>query len=220
MNYVIGDIHGCNKTLNNLLEQLDLQEEDHLYFVGDLIDRGPTSKGVIETIQALSKRLKEVKCCRGNHEQLMFDSEKGEVEWQAWMRNGGDTTLKSYGITSIKDLPEDHLQFYKNMSYYIDHPMALIVHAGFNFTSDDPFADKHAMLWTRDHSCDLIKSDQRPVIHGHTPVPVVNTKEMIQSGKGDINIDNGCVYPDREGLGMMTAIRIEDMKLYTVKNQE
>ncbi len=220
MRYAIGDVHGCNASLKMLLQQIGPKRTDEVYFVGDLIDRGTDSKGVIDTIFDLKKIVSVVKCCRGNHEQLMFDSVKGETECAAWLRNGGDATMRSFHISSYDEMPEEYRLFFKSMEYYIDLPSALIVHASFNFDSNEPFDDTHAMLWSRTHRCDLSKTGNRPVIHGHTPVPFSESLEMITQGNGDINIDTGCVYSERPGMGHLTALRIDDMKLISVLTQE
>lgn len=217
MDYVIGDVHGCNEELNILLQKLKLNPDDRVYFVGDLIDRGVDSKGVIDTILRLKERIASVRYCRGNHEQLMFDSVKGESEKAAWLRNGGDTTLHSFGISTFEEMPDVYRNFFDAAEYYIDHPFALIVHAGFNFEAAQPFEDKHSMLWTRNHVCDLAQTQNRPVIHGHTPVPYNMTELHLKTGGKDINIDNGCIYKDRPGYGNLTAICLQNMQLTTVE---
>lgn len=220
MQYVIGDVHGCNKTLNSLLLKLKLNQADSLYFVGDLIDRGPDSKGVIDTIFEYAEKLKEVKCCRGNHEQLMFDSVKSKKDLEAWLRNGGDVTMKSFGIPSYFELPDKYKSFFLQMPFYIELEKAIIVHAGFGFENEDFLADTHSMLWTRNHVCDLVKTGNKTIIHGHTPVTIQSTLDMISDGKGDINIDTGCIYTDRDGMGRLTAINLNDMQLTSVDNKE
>ena len=72
---VIGDIHGCNKTFKKLLfEVLAISSEDKIYVLGDFVDRGPDSIGVINTILELKENAYHIYCLRGNHEQLMIDS--------------------------------------------------------------------------------------------------------------------------------------------------
>ena len=99
----IGDIHGCSRTLKVLLEALSLGAEDHLVFLGDYVDRGPDTRGVIHQLIALSKR---VRCTflRGNHEQAMLDWLSGE-EGTYWLHYGGEETLQSYMQGGKLDFP-------------------------------------------------------------------------------------------------------------------
>ncbi len=72
---VIGDIHGCNLTFNSLLfEHLNIYPEDEIFLFGDYIDRGPDSKGVINTILSLKENGYQISTLRGNHEQMMMES--------------------------------------------------------------------------------------------------------------------------------------------------
>jgi serine/threonine protein phosphatase 1 len=215
MRYVIGDIHGCSKTLTALIRRLELSGNDELYFVGDLIDRGPGSKEVVDQIIYLSLKYKVI-CCRGNHEQLMLDSERSEEDFDRWLRNGGGYTLRSFGCRKYSELPASYRSFFESMKLYHELPDFLIVHAGFNFSENDIFSDQYAMLWTRDHRCELSKTKNRTIIHGHSPVTREETFLQLSEGKGDINIDNGCVYFDRPGFGNLTAIRLEDLELISV----
>ena len=75
----IGDIHGCSKALDTILAAVQLRPDDQIITLGDYIDRGPDSMGVIERLLAL-RRLNQVTCLRGNHEQMMLEARKGEPE--------------------------------------------------------------------------------------------------------------------------------------------
>ena len=218
MRYVIGDVHGCSETLKALLERLQLQADDQVYLVGDLIDRGPGSRQVIETLWLLQHQISLVKSCRGNHEQLLLDAMNSDSVRDLWLMNGGEQTLESYGVKKAGELPADHLDWLGSLSYYIETPEALIVHAGFNFLSKDIFADPFSMMWTREHNCNPDLTGGRYIIHGHTPVTIDKCDEQITEGKMDINIDTGCVYDDRPGFGYLTAFCIESRKLLRVKN--
>ena len=104
----ISDIHGCCKTFKALLNKIKFNSNDELYLLGDYIDRGPDSKGVIDYIWQLQKEGYQVNCLRGNHEQMMLRAAFVENKLDHWMRNGGETTLFSFGNTSVANewLPE------------------------------------------------------------------------------------------------------------------
>lgn len=209
MRYVIGDIHGCAKTLRAILEKLSVKTTDEVYFVGDLIDRGPDSKTVFEIVKDLHNKSGKAICCRGNHEQLLLDGIRDEFQLNRWLINGGVETLASFGTDSAKELPGDFMEFISGLPYYLEFQDALIVHAGFNFNTDNIFQDKEAMLWTREHVCFPERTGKRPVIHGHSPVMVDTCRANSDKGIRDINIDTGCVYKGHPGLGYLTAFCID-----------
>ena len=72
--FAITDIHGCANTLDALLDQIGLSQSDHLYLLGDYIDRGPRSKEVLDILLALQRKQYPMTVLRGNHEQLFLDA--------------------------------------------------------------------------------------------------------------------------------------------------
>lgn len=94
----VGDIHGEINKLNSLLENLNLEKSDTVVFLGDYIDRGKHSKGVVELLIELSQN---VNCIflKGNHEQMVLKmlETKSETDINYWLMNGGNETLNSYG---------------------------------------------------------------------------------------------------------------------------
>ncbi len=156
--FAIGDIHGCFHTFKILLtEKLSIQKSDEIYCIGDYIDRGNDSKGVIDFIIDLRLQGYQIHTLRGNHEQMMLDSTIDREKIILWLRNGGEETLKSFGITSVKELPEKYLTFLNETKLFIATNKYIFVHAGLNFSIDDPFRDEEAMLWTRDEYFDKAK---------------------------------------------------------------
>jgi len=211
----IGDIHGCARTLDALLERLAPGPDDHLVFVGDYIDRGPNSKGVIDRLLKLRD---EARCTflRGNHEEL-FLNYLDEGEFDIWSYNGGTATLDSYAVPGEGFvIPEDHVTFIRGTEMYLDSEDFFIVHAGLrpdrtieeNLRLNDPMV----FLWERGH---LRMDDdelpwEKPVVCGHTPVPEVINRELL------INIDTGCVYYMRPTLGYLTAVRLPEREFVSV----
>lgn len=200
----IGDIHGCSKTLHALLwKKLSIKKNDTLVFIGDYIDRGPDSKGVVNQIISLRNDGFTAFALRGNHEQLMLDSRNGPLQRQAWMVNGGGTTLKSYGISAIDELDLMHFDFFSNTLFFLELENFIFAHAGLNFSRQKPLEDFNAMLWIRDFKIKRRWLGNRILIHGHTPISY--DQVISQPFEGAIDIDGGCVYHDRPTFGNLFA---------------
>ncbi len=215
--YIIGDIHGCSKTFKKLIiEKIAIKNTDKIYCIGDYVDRGPDSKGVIDFILQLRRKGYHIHTMRGNHEQLLLDSLQDKKSFLHWTKNGGDKSLESFKIDSIKKLKSVYLNFLKRTKFYIQTKDFLLVHAGLNFSADNPLADKYSMLWIRNFSVDTSYLKGRILIHGHTP----KTTEYIISQKFEspINLDGGCVFKNIEGYGSLFALNFNEKKLIEVKN--
>lgn len=205
----IGDIHGCVKTLEALWEKLEPYSDRIHVFVGDYIDRGPDSKGVVDFLLKMKQERKSV-FLRGNHELMLLNAlENGHME--NWMMNGGRTTLKSYGKSAtLSDIPDEHIEFYKKTRLYFETDNYFFVHAGIppSLSIEESKADESVhdyFYWGREHLNAFSPPWEKTVVFGHTPQPF-----PIQQNKM-IGIDTGCVY-SREGLGKLTAVRLPEMK--------
>ena len=119
--YIIGDVHGCAKTLQALINQLPHKEKSHIIFVGDLIDRGKYSAQVIEFV-----RNNGYACIRGNHEQYMLDAHRNPnkdvlyCSMGKWKNNGGEHTAQSY-IGRYKALLESDLDWIESLPSYLEY---------------------------------------------------------------------------------------------------
>lgn len=217
--FAIGDIHGCNRTFQKLVyEGIRPSKSDHIYCIGDYIDRGPDSKGVIDFILRLRKEGYKIHTLRGNHEQMMIDSVGNTKYREDWYLNGGDTTLKSFGVSHFEHMDQVYQDFFRRTRYFYLTDDYIFVHAGLNFRRDDPFTDRSAMLWTRSFQYDPVKAGGRTLIHGHTPEPL----ELIAQRKqeGVINIDAGCVYKSKERFGNLAAFDLTHEEWIVVRNCE
>lgn len=216
--FAIGDIHGCSKTFETLLfDKIQLRKTDQIYCVGDYIDRGHDSKGVIDIILKLRDDGYSIYTLRGNHEQMMLDAFTFEEAMDLWIKNGGDETLESFGIASLNDLPDRYLSFLTETEFFIEKDNYIFAHAGLNFHNENIFEDKEAMLWIRDFDCYQPALGSRLLIHGHTPERL----NYILSQKGNcINIDGGCVYAHRKRFGNLVAIDLDERKFISLKNCE
>lgn len=215
----IGDIHGCYKTFKKLLEQqIKISKEDHLYFVGDFIDRGPSSREVLDYLIDLKWRGFKIVSVMGNHEDMMLRAFFNEAYMHAWYNNGAEYTLKSFQVPEeiifdyegIRQIPESYIQYISSLPLYYEEDDFVLCHAGLNFNASNPFEDTESMLWIRDFHYQPGVLDNRRLIHGHTPVPVVSIEQNLRNNNIKvINLDAGCVYKDLPGYGYLLALDLD-----------
>ena len=226
--WVIPDIHGYAETLTNILDhQIKPSKNDHLIFLGDYIDRGPNSKGVIDIIMNLEKSGHHITPLKGNHEDVClktreeskrrkeFFGTRSISQMQAnWEILGGRKTLNSFGISRADEIPEKYIQWMHSLKYYIELDHFFAVHAGFNFKANDPFSDTQAMIWIRDYEVLPGKINNKKIIHGHNPV---NLKFIKSSLKFDIShtidLDNGIYFTHKAGYGNLIALELNSMEI-------
>jgi len=201
-----------------ILDEIQIKKSDIIYCIGDYIDRGPDSKGVIDLILDLRKKGYQLRTLRGNHEQLMLDSGNGGQSRLNWYLNGGDVTLKSFGVHAYKELEPKYKDFFQRTRYFFQNGRYIFVHAGLNFGRVDPFEDKDSMMWIRNFTVDKQKIGDRIIIHGHTPTAL---DEILNPPRDNVfNIDGGCVYRDRLGQGHLIALSLNDLEWFVVQNCE
>lgn len=134
----IGDIHGCSRALRALLAALAVTERDVVVMLGDAIDRGSDSRGVIEQLLELQKRCRLVPIL-GNHEQMLLDAVDGEIPLRNWMQYGGDETLDSYGKGAPIDiLPAEHVEYIRSWGDWYETPGHFFAHG--NYLAERPLA--------------------------------------------------------------------------------
>lgn len=203
--YVIGDVHGCSEMLEEMLSLIPWDpEKDNLIFIGDYIDRGNDSKGVIDILIKLMESSSNVECLMGNHESLFLEYIYGRNE-NAFLVNGGVATLNSYRINGEISIPPEHVAFIKSLKTLIELDDYYIVHAGLMPEVEIKKQSIKDKLWIRE---DFIFSDYdfgKKVIFGHTPFPtpyVVDNK---------IGLDTGAVFGNK-----LTCIELPDEKFYHV----
>jgi serine/threonine protein phosphatase 1 len=212
----IGDVHGCAKTLMTLLVELHIDKQDTLIFLGDYIDRGPDSKGVITCLLVLQELSYNIVTLRGNHEQMLMDSEFGFSAFKDFIRAGGDKTLVSFGDDFFHEMPQRVQDFFSNTKLYYETDTHIFVHAGLNFDKENIFEDEDAMLWARDFSNVQPKLGNKKLVHGHTPLGLKHI--LVQTGNC-INIDGGCVFAGQaQGMGHLVAYVCETGEYVTVSN--
>ncbi len=220
MLYAVGDIHGMRAELEKLLGRLPLASDDHVIFIGDYVDRGPDPAG---TVELLIEFQQSQRCTFliGNHEAMFLSYLGSPSPWhfggEAFLKNGGDTTLMSYGFYSSEDfkLPERHEKFYSELVPFHVEGSYAFVHAGLSREalnlSDIDYALAHErpaeLLWQRS-TAEIPHSLGVTVVYGHTPMPDLQIRWNLPYS---IGIDTGCVYG-----GSLTALRLPDETIFQV----
>jgi serine/threonine protein phosphatase 1 len=171
--YAIGDIHGCLRQLEALVAQCVAEAAGariRFVFLGDYIDRGPDSLGVIAFLMALQAHAAaDVVCLSGNHEELALAALSGGDNLSQWLRNGGDKTLRSYGVAAPGDMPPDHMAWLRSLSLSYDDGLRFFVHAGVDPSRPLDRQSDDDMRWIREPFLSDLRDYGRLVVHGHTP---------------------------------------------------
>jgi serine/threonine protein phosphatase 1 len=219
--FVIGDIHGCPRTLRKLVEDvLHLELGDTLYLTGDYIDRGPDSKGVLDYLMQLREFGYDICPLLGNHEQLLLDAVADPSAHALWYGNGGWGTLREFGVNSPAEIPQRYINFLASLSLIHLLDDYVLVHAGLDFQKDDPFSesDFQALLWSRDYKTDPAKLDGRTLVTGHSRVPLFQIQESLATCH--IKLDNGCSDKGEIGYGALVALNLATRELLIQENIE
>ncbi|MEJ8757498.1 metallophosphoesterase [Pontibacter sp. H259] len=217
--YALTDVHGCSQTLKALvLDQLRLQKPDELYILGDLVNKGPDSKGVIDFIVHLQKQHYNVQCLRGNHDQMLLKAAiKGESALTLTAQEI-ELVLESFAIRDFEHLPSKYKSFLKELPYYLELPDYFLVHAGFDFKQSDIFKDKDAMLNIRGYKPNTAKLKGKRLLHGHTPTALHSIKKSVSHNDYQINLDAGCVYYKNASYGNLVALNLDSQELFIQPN--
>lgn len=165
----IGDVHGCVHALDALLNVIDPRTDDHLVFLGDLIDQGRDSSAVLDRLLELRERCR-VTLIQGNHEEMLFAARDSESSLRYWETCGGVSTLNSYRFgAGLDDIPQRHWDLLRTGAQYLELDEFIFSHA--NYDPDLPMErqEPHHLRWAL-----LEPDDVRPhcsgktVIVGHT----------------------------------------------------
>jgi serine/threonine protein phosphatase 1 len=232
--WVIPDVHGCLLTLRTLIgELIELRKDDALIFLGDVIDRGPDSKGVMDYIMKLNHDGIKTNVIKGNHEDYMAKVYRDELAksglrkmlklksgtYKEWMQHGGEPTLQSFNTLDVTEIPEKYIQWIESLDFYLKWKNFLIVHAGFNFEKEDIFSDTQSMMWIREYKIDTEKLGNYKIIHGHVPVSLDFIYQSLNSNSFHfIDLDNGVYITDKPGYGNLLALELNTMELLVQPN--
>lgn len=219
--YAIGDVHGCCRTLRALVEDcLHLGKDDILFLLGDYIDRGPDSPGVLDyLLELIWKRNYDIRPLRGNHEDLCLRAASGDTFAQrVWYVNGGWGTLQQFGVARPEEIPKRYLEFMAAMSLIRVEPDYVLVHAGLDFEAADPLREttEQQMLWDRSSRPESRNVGGRTLVCGHTVTPLFEIRESLATGV--IHLDNGCFDKGHLWYGSLVALNLETRELLVQEN--
>ncbi len=208
--YAVGDIHGCRRQLDSMLDLIHrdiaatTRRRHVVVFLGDYVDRGPDSRGVMELLLSNPIESAELVFLKGNHEDLFLQSLYGadREEARMWcLGNGGIETEHSYGISGERDremFPCRHLDFMRGLRPYHVEGECLFVHAGIRPGIPLEGQSEHDLLWIREPFLSSGDSHGVMVVHGHTPAPSPQVRD------NRIGIDTGVFH-----TGTLTALVVE-----------
>ena len=137
--FAIGDVHGCSIALRRLDAELGFRPSDTVIMLGDYVDRGPDSKGVLDYLIGLQSRCQLVSL-RGNHEIMMLRARDDRSVLTEWLGCGGDATMDSYQCRTFDGIPDSHWQFLNSTVAYHKTRTDFFVHA--NAYPDCDLADQ------------------------------------------------------------------------------
>jgi serine/threonine protein phosphatase 1 len=216
--YAVGDVHGCKSQMVDLLDAIQRHRQGHtglthLVFLGDLVDRGPNSAGVLEYLLNSDLPADDVTFIMGNHEEFMLDCYDGRVgSYGPWLQYGGLETMASYGVTreeiSSSDfdlaavmkrtVSPDHIAFMRSFQDTLRLGDYLFLHAGNRPGTALEHQTPADLRWIRDE----FLADERDygftVVHGHTISP------KIERHRNRIGVDTGCFRS-----GILSALVLE-----------
>ena len=221
--YAIGDVHGRRDLLQTIVRKIAVDaitsgstEPPLLLFLGDYIDRGPESAGVVSYILALRGQSGfEVRCLKGNHEQTLMTFCVDSAIGPTWIEHGGGATLASYGVVSpskrtdmaaweatrlafSEAMPEDHWLFYRDLELSVTIGDYFFVHAGVRPGIALADQSEQDLLWSRGEFLAEKKPFEKIIVHGHTPV------EAPILGATRVAVDTGAY-----ATGVLSAVRLE-----------
>lgn len=167
MAFIIGDIHGCLSHLEELLEMAAIDPYESIITLGDYIDRGPDSMGVIQKLIDLNDQF-EVISLLGNHDKFMLDARHHATVHEFWLNDyvGGQATLDSYGGT-LASVPQSHWEFLEGCPLYHELDDWICAHGGVDPATAMPRQKEQTLLNLRFHEARAHVSGKK-VICGHT----------------------------------------------------
>ncbi len=221
---VIPDIHGCLLSLKALLDKVKFSKHDQLFLLGDYIDKGTNSVGVLDLLIELRENDYQIFALQGNHEEMLLEKHHRMLK-----KNYTTAELllphlrKNHGIVdgTRKILPK-YYDFICNMPYFYELENHFLVHAGFNLSIPNPFIDFTTMLWVRDFGVTTVEQkrifNNKTVIFGHNPTFLQFIEQDILEQRPAICLDNGCVFSSKHFLGNLLCLDLETMQLVIQQN--
>lgn len=212
--FAISDIHGCSKTFKALLKQLNLTAEDQLFILGDSINRGSNSAKVLSRILKTKNKGVQVFMLKGNHEDIVLRSEK----------QGKDSLfriLRAYNSIDLLDgemIHENYKSLIKQAYHFIELEHLYLVHAGFDFSKQNPFEDTKSMMYIKDFKPNKLDLGGKQIVLGHSPRSIGEIMHRIKTKRRKIYIDNGCVNVKTVGQGNLLCLNLDTMAIIVQEN--
>jgi serine/threonine protein phosphatase 1 len=200
----IGDIHGCTTALAAVLQAIVPQPDDEIVLLGDYVDRGPDSRGVIDLLLEWQARCRMISLL-GNHEIMMLAALDSLNELRFWLQCGGMATLDSYG-GDLESIPESHLAFLRGLRTYYETDRQLFFHANYDPRLPPQQQPDHLLFWQHlllhpsgRHTIPGPHYSGKTAFVGHSP----QESGQILDLDHVVCIDTYCV-----GTGCLTALEV------------
>ncbi len=205
----IGDIHGCLNALKILWKTINPQPSDQIIFVGDYVDRGPNTKGVIDFLIEIKNKYNVI-FLSGNHEEKLCLARFGGSEIKDWLAHwGGKETLESYGQNGIDAIPESHWEFIRTCKPYHETNSHIFVHA--NLEHDVPLECQTPFtLIHKKFGSPLPHSSGKTMICGHTAQQSHHPKNLGHAICIDTDLGRG---------GWLTCLHVETNNYWQVNTK-
>lgn len=162
----IGDIHGCEVALQGLLQDIAPTAEDTVVVLGNIVDRGPASKDVIERLIDLAGRCRLI-LLQGNHDEMFRGALSGRGQLNLWLQMGGSETVASYG--SLEAVPPAHIKFLLSARLFWETETDIFVHANLEPNVSLPNQTADYLRWKHLAGSERPHRSGKRVICGHTP---------------------------------------------------
>lgn len=172
----IGDIHGCRQSLESLATHVGFNSDDSIVCLGDYIDRGPNSRGVIDFLIELESSVKQLVNLKGNHEVMMLESREDSDHHRRWLSVGGVDTLASYRARTFDQIPQTHWDFLENLEEYCESENHIFVHANLEASVELEDQTDSSLYWKKLQMPSKLFKKGNPLhcsgkmmVCGHTP---------------------------------------------------
>jgi serine/threonine protein phosphatase 1 len=207
----IGDIHGCRVALETLLDAIAPGPDDIVVTLGDYVDRGPDSCGVVDRLIELGKQTRWIGLL-GNHEQMMLDVIRGGEPHHSWLRYGAVQTLDSYGFDGdLSFLPPEHERFFDSLGDYFVHGDYFFTHAAYDPESPLEHQSPDMLRWySLQEGLPAPHKNGKTAVVGHT---AHRDGEILDVGHL-ICIDTFCY-----GGGWLTGLELHSRKMWQASDE-
>lgn len=226
--YAVGDVHGCDDLLGALIEMIEADDQARgpaqttIIFLGDLVDRGPSSAAVLDRLSALAASHHNVRFLLGNHEEIFLGALDAEPKaLRLFCRIGGRETILSYGMDPaeydrldyeefahriVQLVPAEHKTFLSGFEDMITIGDYVFVHAGVRPDKSLDSQRTADLRWIRDPFLDHRAPLEKMVVHGHTVV------DQVDARPHRIAIDTGAY-----ATGRLTALGLEGVETWILQ---